>query len=247
MLRSTVDTRSASAPGWHVEEFQIFLHEWVDSALEVDSRLLFSEVVAHIVDNDSGMYFTGLGWYLRTSRSVPDDCSLMAWRSMHSRCFGCQAVFPQKSEQCFHEALVAGRFVHSLDVAREDFLGALDDEQFFVVEGSGGGGVAGSLDSKVTCSLHRHVVVDIHIAHQGMRLKTTTTTTVTLVLTVARYNLKRCWSRGCSLTGSGICSSCTVVMGSSNIQASRRQWREEATMKRRATAAQIWKYAVRLE
>ena len=33
------------------------------------------------------------------------------------------------------------------------FSGALDDEEFFVVEGSGGGGVAGSLDSQVT----RHV------------------------------------------------------------------------------------------
>ena len=32
-----------------------------------------------------------------------------------------------------------------------DLLGALDDEEFFVVEGSGGGGVAGSLDSQVTC------------------------------------------------------------------------------------------------
>ena len=29
-------------------------------------------------------------------------------------------------------------------IALVDFLGALDDEEFFVVEGSGGGGVAGS-------------------------------------------------------------------------------------------------------
>ena len=29
-----------------------------------------------------------------------------------------------------------------------DFLGALDDEEFFVVEGSGGGGVAGSQTPK---------------------------------------------------------------------------------------------------
>ena len=29
-------------------------------------------------------------------------------------------------------------------IALVDFLGALDDKEFFVVEGSGGGGVAGS-------------------------------------------------------------------------------------------------------
>ena len=32
-----------------------------------------------------------------------------------------------------------------------NFSGALDDEEFVVVEGSGGGGVTGSLDSQVTC------------------------------------------------------------------------------------------------
>ena len=36
-----------------------FLREGVDSAPEVDSRLLFSEVAAHIADNGSGMYCTG--------------------------------------------------------------------------------------------------------------------------------------------------------------------------------------------
>ena len=43
----------------------------------------------------------------------------------------------------------------SPNVTPVDFLGALDDEEFFVVEGSGGG-VAGSLDSQVTCHQHRH-------------------------------------------------------------------------------------------
>ena len=48
----------------------------------------------------------------------------------------------------------------SLDVALVDFLGALDDEEFFVVEGSGSGGVAGSLDSQANC----HQLVSVTVA-----------------------------------------------------------------------------------
>ena len=40
--------------------------------------------------------------------------------------------------------LYLAELFHSRHVAPGDFLGALDDEEFFVVEGSGGGGVAGS-------------------------------------------------------------------------------------------------------
>ena len=45
------------------------------------------------------------------------------------------------------------------------FLGALDDEEFFVVEGSGCGGVAGSLDFQVT----RHQLVSVtHCIARGI-------------------------------------------------------------------------------
>ena len=85
-----------------------------------------------------------------------------------------RAVFPTiahswHGEVCTVDASPAEQFLHgnlnnismtllyfadifcSRHVAPVDFLGALDDEEFFVVEGSGGGGVAGSLDSHVTC------------------------------------------------------------------------------------------------
>ena len=78
---------------------------------------------------------------------------------MHSRCFGRPAVFPQKPGHYFYEPLVSGRdFQQSLHVARVDFFwGALDDEEFFVVEGSGGWRCR--LESATNFSqrlLHRH-------------------------------------------------------------------------------------------
>ena len=45
----------------------------------------------------------------------------------------------------FFEPLVLCSIFSSRHLAPGDFLGALDDEEFFVVEGSGSGGVAGSL------------------------------------------------------------------------------------------------------
>ena len=52
------------------------------------------------------------------------------------------SIFTGNFEHYFYEPL---RVSLSRHVARGDFLGALDDEEFFVVEGSGVGGVAGSL------------------------------------------------------------------------------------------------------
>ena len=51
----------------------------------------------------------------------------------------------EKCADYFYEPLVLCRVSSSRHVAPGDFFGALDDEEFFVVEGSGGGGVAGSL------------------------------------------------------------------------------------------------------
>ena len=52
----------------------------------------------------------------------------------------------------------------SRHVALGDFLGALDDEEFFVVEGLEGGVVAGSLDSQVT----RHQLVSVTRCIEGL-------------------------------------------------------------------------------
>ena len=54
-------------------------------------------------------------------------------------------IFPWKSGYYFFEPLVLCSTVSCAQSPLVDFLGALDDEEFFVVEGSGGGGVAGSL------------------------------------------------------------------------------------------------------
>ena len=52
--------------------------------------------------------------------------------------------FTRISGHYFYEPLVLCRVFHSQHVAPGDFLGALDDEELFVVEGSGFGGVAAS-------------------------------------------------------------------------------------------------------
>ena len=57
----------------------------------------------------------------------------------------CRAVLPQKSGQYFFESLEYLQHVQQSGLCASGFFGALDDEEFFVVEGSGGGGVAGSL------------------------------------------------------------------------------------------------------
>ena len=53
--------------------------------------------------------------------------------------------FLEKLGQYVYEPLVLCSIFSSRHVAAGDFLGALDDEEFFVAEGSGSGGVAGSL------------------------------------------------------------------------------------------------------
>ena len=71
---------------------------------------------------------------------------------MHSRCF---------AEQFFLENLDiflrAPLYFCSLFRSRRllIFLGAFDDEEFFVVDGSGGGGVAGQVSCHQLVSLHR--------------------------------------------------------------------------------------------
>ena len=52
-----------------------------------------------------------------------------------------------------YEPLVFGRFFQLSAVSASWVFGALDDEELFVVEGSVGGGVDGSLDSQVTCHM----------------------------------------------------------------------------------------------
>ena len=52
--------------------------------------------------------------------------------------------FTGNSGHYFYAPLVLCRVLHSRYVPPGDFWGALDDEEFFVVEASGGGGVAGS-------------------------------------------------------------------------------------------------------
>ena len=67
--------------------------------------------------------------------------------SVHSSCFGCS--FTWKSGQFFPTSpLYLADFLSCPKFTLGDFLGALDDEEFFVVEGSGGGGVAGSQTPK---------------------------------------------------------------------------------------------------
>ena len=58
MLGSTVSTCSASVLGQLLEEF----HDFLDSVLEVDFVLLFSEVATLVVNNGSGMFCTGFCW-----------------------------------------------------------------------------------------------------------------------------------------------------------------------------------------
>ena len=53
-LGSTVDTYSASARGWLLVFFRIFLRGWVESDPEVFSSL-FSFVATLVVNNGSGM------------------------------------------------------------------------------------------------------------------------------------------------------------------------------------------------
>ena len=72
--------------------------------------------------------------------------------------------FTGNSGHYFYETLVLCRVFHSRHVAPS----ALDDEEFFVVEGSGGGGVAGSQTPRCD-SLHWrcHVIIHSHQVASG--------------------------------------------------------------------------------
>ena len=150
MLGSTVVTCSASAPGCFWKNLQLFIREGVHSAPEVDSRLLSTfEVTALDVDNGSGMFCSGFAG-LNARRAVSDDCRQSEGEK------GAQSMLQLLSLSHGNLHIISRSLLHladifsSLEVARVDFLGALDDEEFFVVKGSGWR-CRGSLDSQVTC------------------------------------------------------------------------------------------------
>ena len=121
-------------------EFQFFPRDGVDSAPEVDSRLLFSEVAARIVDNGSGMCCTGFAG-IDAPRAVFPTIAL-SWHGEVCTVDASAAgqFFLGNLNKISMSLLYLADFFDSLDVARVDLLGALDDEEFFVVEGSGCGG-----------------------------------------------------------------------------------------------------------
>ena len=67
-------------------------------------------------------------------RTSSNACLHAEWRGVHSTCFG-RAFFPRKSGHYFYEPLVL-QYFQLCAVSASDFLGALDDGEFFVVEGS---------------------------------------------------------------------------------------------------------------
>ena len=90
---------------------------------------------------------------LRTSSCVFDDCRQVGMRTLRSAQMVRVSFFTRNFGHYFYELFVC-RVFSSRHIA---LGGALDDEEFFVVEGWGGGGVAGSLDSQVT----RHQFVSV--------------------------------------------------------------------------------------
>ena len=147
MLCSTVDTCSASARE-ALGRNSGFLREWVHSAHEVNSRpaLLFSgvEVATLVVDPGSGLFSTGFAG-ISTPRAVFWTIAFTQNGEVFT-VYASADYFPWKSRHYFYEHLVL-QYFQLYAVSASDFLGALDDEEFFVVEGSGSGEVAGSLDS----------------------------------------------------------------------------------------------------
>ena len=106
--------------------------------------LLFplSEVAALVFDPGSGLFFTGFA-----DENAPRAVfRTIAFTQNGEVCtvYASADYFPWKSGHYFSEPLVL-QYFQLCAVSASDFLGALDDEEFFVVEGSGGGGVAGSL------------------------------------------------------------------------------------------------------
>ena len=132
--------------GDSLEEILGFLREWVHSAPEVNSRpaLLFSgvEVATLVVDPGSGLFSTGFAG-IDAPRAVSPT---IAFTQNGEVCtvYASADYFPWKSGHYFYEHLVL-QYFQLCAVSASDFLGALDDEEFFVVEGSGVAGIARSL------------------------------------------------------------------------------------------------------
>ena len=127
MLRSTVDTHSASVS--FMDEFPLFLPEWVDSGSCGRFSLLLrplprGSAPARLNDCGSGMSFPGFAGF-----SHLELCSRRLPGGRHAHAEKCADASGE---------LFSGNFGSSRHIAPG---GALDDEEFFVVEGSG---VAGS-------------------------------------------------------------------------------------------------------
>ena len=120
-------------------------------------------------------------WYGCTSCYVPDVCRQLR----RQVCIGRRAVFSSEFWTFFHEPFVSGRHFQQSGRCASGFFGALDDEEFFVVEGVGGGLVARSLDSQVTCRQWVSVTVasssQLTVEYVSQTTTTTTTTTTTVV------------------------------------------------------------------
>ena len=171
VLGSTVDTYFASVEEAYGRFSRNFFVVGQTLDPEVDSRRFSPREHARRLQSQwHAFYWFCLSWC--TSRCVPDVCRQVGMLRFRS--------FTMNSGHYFHEPLVLCSIFSSRHVAPDDFLGALDDEEFFVVEGSGGGGVARSLDSQVTLT-HCSVVVLCGHTHRSSKpaSKTTITTTTT--------------------------------------------------------------------
>ena len=121
-----------------LEEFLGFLREWVHSAPKVNARpaLLFSgvEVATLVVDPGSAYFLLVL---LVKMHLAPCSGRLPSRRMEKCTQFMLRPTFfPWKSGHYFFEPFVL-KYFQLCTVSASDFLGALDDEEFFVVEGSG--------------------------------------------------------------------------------------------------------------
>ena len=142
VLCSTVDTYSASARGDFWNNFWLFYVNGYTRLLTLPLVLLFFFMAAHVVDHGSGMFFPGF-----PGDDAPRAVFPTFARNGEVCTVGASAeYFSLKTWTLFLRPLVLQYFQLCADSAG-DFLGVLDDEEFFVVEG----------DFQVTC--HRSVSV----------------------------------------------------------------------------------------
>ena len=87
-------------------------------------------------------------WLRCTSPCVPFDCCRPGNGEVAQLML--QLLYLPQSGNYFHEPLVPCRHLYAVRHCAEEFLGALDDKEFFVVGGSGRRGRRES-DSQVTC------------------------------------------------------------------------------------------------